>query len=129
MVEVWEVVNEYDLLNATSRDIEHDGTKRAVLAGVMQRIGQPIKDMGCLICLSDSLKFLKSLHRQKELTEMAKATTKYKLKSDRRIPFGGQMVDNSILTDELAAEMLKNQPWLKDHFEKIPESKTTKKAE
>lgn len=108
---IWQVVQEYGLLDLTSNELRGNEQKRLILAGVMSSLGQPITDMGCLKCFYEAQETLKRLHRNEMAKQQKGNSTKYTMQPGENyflVGFGWVNRDN--LTDEIAEKILESNP-------------------
>lgn len=121
-----EIIERYGLQRITARELDAQEEKKGHFFAVMLKIGQPVEDTGCLICISDGLKALKRYYR----IEMAKQTAekrakkvkpKYRLKDGLQAVYDGIQYSNNTLTDEIAIKMLEQVPDKIAFFKVFPE--------
>lgn len=121
-----EIIDEYGLQRITARELDANEEKKGHFFALMHKIGQPVKDTGCLICISDGLKALKRYYKIEMAKETAekrskKSKPKYRLKEGLQAVFGGVQYSNKNLTDEIAIKMLEQVPDKIEFFKVFPE--------
>lgn len=120
-----EIIERYGLQRIKARELDAQEEKKGHFFAVMHKIGQPIDDTGCLICISDGLKALKRFYRIEMAKERAKKTVgkakpKYRLKENHQAVYNGIQYSNNTLTDEIAIKMLEQCPDKIEFFKVFP---------
>lgn len=126
MEPVIQIIEQHGLQRIKARELDANEKKKGHFFAVMHKIGQPVEDTGCLICISDGLKALKRYYKIQMAKQTAekrakKAKPKYMLKDGLQAVYGGIQYNNDSLTDEIAIRMLEQVPDKIAFFKVFPE--------
>jgi hypothetical protein len=114
--EFWEVASPF--LKLSAREIAYgDQNRLTAFEAIAIKVGHPVSEKGCLICVKDSLISLKNAHKQYTLMAKKIKPASYTLLRD--LFYKGNRITTENLTDALAKEILSAKPHLAQYFKAV----------